>query len=290
VRVLKFTLLREPLFQFVVLGAALFGLFHFVDSRKAEPPERIVISSARISNLADGFARTWQRPPGTEELQGLIDDYIRDEVFYREGRAAGLDRDDVIIRRRVRQKMEFSAEDTSSPEPTEAQLAAYLETNPERFRAEEHLTFRQVFLSATRREATIDRDSQYVADALAYAAVDTAALGDPFALGEEFQAMSPNEVASVFGDGFARRIAAMEPGRWQGPIASSFGQHFVYISERIQGGLPPLDAVRQAVRREWSNARRLEAERKLYASLRERYEIMVEAPPPAQSAQIDTSR
>jgi hypothetical protein len=292
VRVLKFTLLREPLFQFVVLGAALFGLFHLVDSRKAETPERIVISSARIANLADGFARTWQRPPGTEELQGLIDDYIRDEVFYREGRAAGLDRDDVIIRRRVRQKMEFSAEGASSPVPTEAQLAAYLEANPERFRAEDRLTFHQVFLSTTRRAVTIDRDSQHVADTLAHAdaAVDTTALGDPFALGEEFQAMSPNEVASVFGDGFARRIAGMEPGRWQGPIASSFGQHFVYINERIPGGLPPLDAVRPAVRREWSNARRLEAEQKLYASLRERYEIVVEAPPPARSAQIETSR
>ena len=289
---MKFTLLREPLFQFVVLGAALFGLFHLVDGRKAEAPERIVISSARIANLADGFARTWQRPPGTEELQGLIDDYIRDEVFYREGRAAGLDRDDVIIRRRVRQKMEFSAEDASVPEPSEAQLAAYLQANPERFRAEDRLTFRQVFLSATRRGAAIDRDGQHVADALAHAdaAVDTTALGDPFALGEEFQALSPHEVASVFGDGFAKRIAVMEQGRWQGPIASSFGQHFVYISERIPGGLPPLDAIRPAVSREWSNARRLEAEQKLYASLRERYEIVVEAPPPAKSAQNETNR
>jgi hypothetical protein len=188
--------------------------------------------------------------------------------------------------------MEFSAEDAPVPEPDEAQLAAYLQANPERFRAEDRLTFRQVFLSATRRAAAIDRDGQHVADALAHAdaAVDTAALGDPFALGEEFQAMSPNEVASVFGDGFAKRIAVMEPGRWQGPIASSFGQHFVYISERIRGGLPPLDAVRPVVSREWSNARRLEAEQKLYASLRERYEIVVEAPPPAKSAQIGTSR
>jgi hypothetical protein len=51
-----------------------------------------------------------------QELQGLIEDYIRDEVFYREGRAAGLDRDDALIRRRVRQKMEFLAEDMSVPE------------------------------------------------------------------------------------------------------------------------------------------------------------------------------
>ena len=287
---MRFTLLREPLFQFLVLGAALFGLFHLVDGRKAETPARIVVSSARIANLADGFARTWQRPPGTEELQGLVDDYIRDEVFYREGRAAGLDRDDVIIRRRVRQKMEFSAEDASVPEPSETQLAAYLEANPERFRTEDRLTFRQVFLSATRRAATIDGDSKRIASALAGAdaAMDATALGDPFLLGEEFQAVSQNEVASVFGDGFAKRISMIEPGRWQGPIPSSFGRHFVYISERIPGSLPPLDAVRPAVRQEWSNARRLETKQKLYALLRERYEIVVEMPP-AKSARIDKS-
>jgi PPIC-type PPIASE domain len=284
-------LLREPLLQFIVLGAAVFGLFHLVDKEKAEAPARIVISSARIANLADGFARTWRRPPGKEELQGLVDDYIRDEVFYREGRAAGLDRDDVIIRRRVRQKMEFLAEDISAPEPSEEQLAAYLRANPERFRTEDRLTFQQVFLSAARRGRAIDDDSKQVANALdrAEAAVDKTALGDPFLLGEEFQAVSQSEVASLFGESFAKQISAMEQGRWQGPISSSFGQHFVYIGERISGILPPLDAVREAVRREWSNARRLEAEQKLYDSLRERYEIVVETQP-AESAQVEASR
>jgi hypothetical protein len=224
-------------------------------------------------------------------LQGLVDDYVRDEVFYREGRAAGLDRDDVIIRRRVRQKMEFFAEDASGPEPSEAELAAYLESNPERFKTEDRLTFHQVFLSATRRGAAIDRDGQQVSNALALAsaAVDTTAIGDPFLLGEEFQAVSLTELAGIFGDVFAKRMSVMEQGRWQGPIPSSFGQHFVYISERIQGGAPPLDAIRDAVRREWSNARRLEAEQKLYSSLRERYEIVVEQVP-AASTQTEASR
>jgi len=287
---LKSALLTEPLFQFLVLGAALFGLFHLVDKQKAETPARIVVSSGRIANLADGFARTWQRPPSKEELQGLVDDYIRDEVFYREGRTAGLDRDDVIIRRRVRQKMEFLAEDISAGEPSEDQLAGYLKSNAERFRAEDHLTFRQVFLSATRRASTIDSDGKQLASVLARAdaAVETTALGDPFLPGEEFQAVSQNDVASIFGDGFAKRIFVMRQGSWQGPISSSFGQHFVFISERIPGSLPPLDAVRQAVRREWSNARRLEAEQKLYNSLRERYEIVVETPP-AKSEQVDKS-
>ena len=152
----------------------------------------------------DGFARTWRRPPSEQELQDLIEDYIRDEVFYREGRAAGLDRDDVVIRRRVRQKMEFLAEDMSVPEPNDEQLAAYLAANPERFRTEDHLTFRHVFLSATRRQNTIDSDSKQVASILARAdaAVDATALGDPFLLGEEFRGVSATKVTNQFGERF----------------------------------------------------------------------------------------
>jgi hypothetical protein len=233
-----------------------------------------------VANLGDGFARTWRRLPNEQELQGLIEDYIRDEVFYREGRAAGLDRDDAIIRRRVRQKMEFLADEMSVPEPSDEQLAAYLTSNPERFRAEDQLSFHQVFLSATRRANTLDGDSKQLASILARAdgIVDATGLGDPFLLGEEFRDVSPSKLTSIFGESFAKQISVVEEGRWQGPIPSSFGQHFVFINQRVAGNLPPLDAVRPVVHREWANARRLEAEQKLYASLRNRYEIVVEEP------------
>jgi hypothetical protein len=272
-------LLREPLLQFLALGAMLFALYGLAGRRSAEAPEKIVVSASRVANLGDGFARTWRRLPNEQELQSLIEDYIRDEVFYREGKAAGLDRDDVIIRRRVRQKMEFLAEEMSIPEPSDEQLAAYLASNPERFRAEDQITFHQIFLSATRRANTLESDSKLVANVLARAdgAVDATALGDPFLLGDEFRSVSPSKVTSIFGEDFSKRIAVMETGRWQGPVSSGFGQHFIFISDRISGGSPRLDDVRPAVSREWANARRLEAERKLYASFRERYEIVVEA-------------
>jgi hypothetical protein len=268
----------------------LFALYGLAGKRSAEAPEKIVVSASRVANLGDGFSRTWRRQPNEQELQGLVEDYIRDELFYREGRAAGLDRDDVIIRRRVRQKMEFLADDMSVPEPSDEQLAAYLASDPERFRTEDRLTFHQVFLSATRRASTMESDSKQVASILARAdgAVDATELGDPFLLGEEFRDVSPGKVTSIFGDSFAKQISAMEKDHWQGPISSSFGQHFVFLTERVSGNLPALDDVRLAVRRAWANARRLEAEQKLYVSLRNRYEIVVEAPPAkAASAEIN---
>ena len=274
-------LLREPLLQFLALGAILFVFYALVDKRGTEAPEKIVVSASRIANLADGFERTWRRQPSKEELQNLIEDYVRDEVFYRAGRAAGLDRDDVVIRRRVRQKMEFLAEEISVPEPSEGELAAFLATNPDRFRTEDRLTFHHVFLSPARRADTIDQDLKQVGTAISGAATpeDAVELGDPFVLGAEFHSVSPRDVAGTFGDGFARRIFSVEQGRWQGPIASTFGQHFVFVTDRNKGSVPPLDAVRAAVVREWTNARRSELEQKLYRSLRDRYEISVEGEP-----------
>jgi PPIC-type PPIASE domain len=275
---LKSSLLKEPLLHFVVLGAVLFGLFNVVDKKGTKAPTKVVISASRITALADRFGRTWQRPPTDHELQGLIEDYVREEIFYREGRAAGLDRDDSIIRRRVRQKMEFLAEDMAAAEPSDEQLATYLAANPERFRTEDRLTFRQVFLSATRRDSTLKEDAKQIAAILVRtsAPVDTATIGDPFLLGEKFHQMSQSDVARTFGEDFAKQVSAVEPGRWQGPIPSSFGAHFIFIDERVRGSLPSLDTVRAVVRQEWLNARRTEAEDKLYRTLRDRYQIVVE--------------
>jgi len=280
---LKPPLLREPLLHFLVLGAALFGLFSIIAKKEAEAPTKVLVSASRVATLADRFARTWRRPPTEEELQGLVEDYIRDEILYREGRAAGLDRDDFVIRRRVRQKMEFLAEDMAAVEPSDEELAAYLASNPERFRTEDRLTFHQVFLSATRRGGALDGDKKRIAETLvrASAAVDTTAIGDPFLLGDSFREISRSEVARTFGEGFAQQLSGVQPGRWQGPVMSSFGAHFVFVDEHVKGGLPPLDFIRNAVRREWQSARQLEAEQRLYRSLRERYQIVVETLPKA---------
>ena len=281
------SLLREPLLHFLMLGGALFGLFNLIGKNDAEAPARIIVSASRVANLADGFARTWRRPPTEQELRVLIEDDIRDEIFYREGRAAGLDRDDFVIRRRVRQKMEFLAEDAAAAEPSGEQLAAYLASNPERFRTEDRLTFHQVFLSVTRRGKVLDGDARQIAETLARAPleVDTATIGDPFLLGEEFREMPQSDVARTFGEGFSRQLAGVEPGRWQGPIPSSFGVHFVFIEGRAKGSVPPLAGIREAVQREWQNARRIEAEEKLYRTLRDRYQVVVQTPPKAVASE-----
>src|SRR5579872_6833062 len=114
-------LFREPLFHFLVLGAVIFVAHGLITRHKTDKPGEIVVTQGAVENLVTGFTRTWQRPPTEGELQGLVRDYIREEAAYRAALAAGLDRDDMIVRRRLRQKLEFLADDLATrTEPTGA--------------------------------------------------------------------------------------------------------------------------------------------------------------------------
>ena len=178
--------LREPLVHFLLLGATLFLLDAWL--RPAAVPAgntEIVVSEARIRSIAQNFSRTWQRPPTREELDGLIASHVREEVFYREAQALGLDRDDAIIRRRLQQKMEFVSEEAATlAPPTDDDLTAYLKANADAFRTEPRATFSQVYLDPRKRSATLDADAKRLLEALntTGASLELAKRGDTLTL------------------------------------------------------------------------------------------------------------
>lgn len=273
-------LMREPLLHFLLLGAALFVASSFLRDDSAPRQAHIVVSAGKIEHLAALFARTWQRPATREELEGLINDFIREEVAYREGLALGLDRDDTIIRRRIRQKLDFIAEDlTSQVEPTEADLVAYLAAHPDNFRIAPRLSFRQVYVNPEQHRNGLDAHVRDLVMALNRdGSTDASGLGDRIQLEHGYANISTRDIARLFGAQFATAIVALPPGTWQGPISSGYGVHLVIVDERRDGRLPPLDDVRDAVRREWENARRKERIEQFYRTLLEKYTIIVERP------------
>jgi hypothetical protein len=153
-------LLREPLLHFLLLGGLLFAVFGRGNTEAGGVDRHIVVSGADIDRLAAAFSRTWNRPPDQNELQAQIRDYIREEVLYRAALQLGLDKDDSIIRRRLRQKMEFLFEDTVPP-PHEAELRAYLQSHIDKFRTAPLISFRQVFVS-TRRGDAAESDARQI--------------------------------------------------------------------------------------------------------------------------------
>ncbi len=138
--------------HFLALGAALFVLFSFVNSRSAPHSQKVFVTSGKIDQMITVFSRTWQRPPTAEELDGLIEDEISEEVLYREAMAMGLDKDDTIVRRRLRQKFEFLMEDVEAVSvPSDRDLQDWLDKNPGKFSTEPKFSFLQVYLNVSRR-------------------------------------------------------------------------------------------------------------------------------------------
>jgi len=275
--------LREPLVHFVALGALVFLLFHLNAHRDEAPDGKIVVTPGKIEQLVTGFSRTWHRPPTPQELDGLAEDYIREEVLYREALAMGLDKDDTIVRRRMRQKLEFLTGDASAiVAPTDQDLQSWLDQHPDKFRVEPAIAFSQVYFNASRRGETAFAAAAKALTQLNSAAKNIAAPehGDATMLPHELPLSRVDEVASVFGNEFAQQIVQLESGRWAGPVQSSYGWHLVYVSERAEGRSRPLAEVREAVQREWLEARRREVVDSTYNKLREKYVVVVEAPKP----------
>ena len=269
--------LAEPLLHFLLIGAGLFVLFGLAN--KEEQPasdSTIVVTSGRIDQLSSLFAKTWQRPPTKEELQGLIDDFVLEEIYYRQAKEMGIDRDDTIIRRRLRQKMEFLTDDVASYlEAGDEELATYLEENADRFRRDSTYSFRQVFINPEKHAGGLD---EYIATQLRALEAGEEVTGDSGLLPARFDSATTRTVDSSLGLGFAAQLDELDTGKWIGPMKSGLGLHLVYLESRMPGSLPPIDEIRSAVEREWAHEKRLEMRQRLNDKLREDYEIIVEWP------------
>jgi parvulin-like peptidyl-prolyl isomerase len=95
-----------------------------------------------------------------------------------------------------------------------------------------------------------------------------------------------SEAVKQFGEKFAAKLGELSPKQWQGPVESGYGVHLVWISERTEGRVPPLAEVRDAVRREWSNTRRSEANEKFYQELLKRYVVTIERAEPLEAKTV----
>lgn len=271
-------LLKEPLAHFLVLALAIFALYGALNRNDEPRADEIVVTGAKIEQLAGLFAKTRQRPPSASEVKGLIDDHVKEEILYREALALGLDKDDTVIRRRLRLKMEFlSQAQAETATPGEAELEAFLKGNPDRFRIDPTLAFRQVFLSPERRGETIEQDVASVLEVLrAKPDTDPSTLGDPTTLPSELPLTRKSSIGQIFGAAFAEAVANTPSGAWAGPLKSSFGLHVVHIDESKPGRPATLSQVRASVAQEWVNERRQQAEETQFAERLKHYRVRIE--------------
>lgn len=264
--------LAEPLLHFFVAGLLLFLLFGQLNRGALEAPDEIVVDEARIVALRSQFERVWQRPPTADEVEGLVEAWIREEILYREGVAMGLGQDDPVIRRRVAQKLDFISDGLVDDTVSDEQLETWLDEHAADYLIEPLLSLRQAYLDPSRH-----RDVEAAVDALARAleAGEFPAAGDSTMLPGVVADSSVTEVARIFGRAFAETVAGLPTASWQGPVESGFGLHFVYVDEYVPGRAPELAEVRAAVERDLLAARRDAAKQAQFQALKARYTIVM---------------
>jgi len=266
------TLAREPLLHFLLIGLALFGLYGRVSPGDSDS-RRIVISQSQVDDMVRQYQATWTRSPTPTEMRGLIDTFVHDEIVYREGLSMGLDKDDDVIKRRIRQKYELIAEEEEHSEPTDAELAAYLKAHPAAFLRPAIVSFDQVYFDA----ATTGPGAVSAVKAALEKGTNPAALGEPSMLPRHVANGDLDLVARDFGDNFGKRVAAAPVGIWVGPLMSGMGVHLVRVTARAPPDLPPLGQIRAAVEREWESDRRSRSSLDDYRKARAGYEVFIKA-------------
>jgi len=271
--------LREPLLHFLLIGAGLFFLFNQIANPQVETDHRITITQAKLDILANAWLKRKGRPPSAQEREQQLEHYIREQVLYREAMSMGLDKDDVIVSRRLAKKMEYLFNDLSFiPQPTEIELASFLSDHAAKFTLPATVTFSQIYLDPGEHNEDINKDAEQLLEQLKQTktTVDTINLGDRTLLPYEFIKERQSEISSMFGAAFTPQVFTLPVNSWQGPVASEYGVHLIYIHSRTEARLPSLAEIHERVASEWRTAKQQEANEVFYQSLYQRYKIILD--------------
>lgn len=272
-------LLKDPLVHFLAIGVLLFAISAWRGEGVDAGRERIVITAAQVEQARAAAAALQGREPTAEELTALIEPTVRDEVFYREALALGLDVNDDEVRRRLIEKMSYLTQGLADPEPSSAdELRAFYDSSPDLFTIPVLVSFDQVFFSPAERGAAVDDDAAEALAALR-AGQSPAEMGDRTPLRESYEDAPREQVAVLFGEELAEALFTGPPDEWAGPYRSDFGLHLVRLRSRSAARLPPYEEIAERVAEEFAAARRREADARSYREMRDRYDVVIETLP-----------
>ncbi len=263
--------MREPLLHFALIGGLIFAVYYGINPvPEYTGKEQLVVTEADIQRMAQTFSATWNRPPNEDELTALVDSFVQEEVYVREAIGLGLDKNDPVVRQRLRQKMVFLTEASSDAiNPDDKTLVAYYQANPDKFTKPARISFTQIFLGES-------PSKPFVEDTLINAknGIPVNTLGNRSMLPESVVDYGLAAVEGVFGKGLFEQIQEGPADTWYGPVRSTFGQHLVSKTDYEPTSLLPFEQVRAAVEVDWRTKflENLRVER--YFVLQDQYSII----------------
>lgn len=276
-------LLRDPLLHFLLLGTLLFAVYYALNPAGESSQENLIrVTQGDIERLRQAFEKQRQYQPTEEELQGLIQAHLKEEVLYREALAMGLNKDDAIVRRRMAQKLEFLITDVTVPdEVDDSLLLTFYEENAADYMRAASLSFRHIYYNPDLRGERLLVEADAALQTLQSTGAGLQAaddLGDRFMLSTSFQQNSTFQISRVFGSEFSERIVELAPGSWQGPIRSGYGLHLVFVYEREDASLQAFTEVRERVMTDYLFELRQSRNEEVLEKLKSRYRIVIESP------------
>jgi hypothetical protein len=261
--------LREPLVHFAAMGALLFALWGALHRGQARLPAQpcgeetgpaprdvsrtVTVGTADLEAMRASFRAVWKREPSPGELGDLVQTFIGEEVLFRRARALDLDRGDLVVRRRLIEKMTALARPTSpGSDPSRAELLRWYDTYRHRFVRPTRVTFDQIFFDPQRHRDLAGDIAQARSALMARPdPVGIYEMGDKSVWPRRVAGKSEMELAHLFGEGLAKAAISAPVGRWQGPVNSRFGAHLIRVADREPERLPPFEEVESQVRADW---------------------------------------
>lgn len=259
-------ILREPLVHFTLLGITLFIIYSLV-STKNETENTVIIDEYDINEITSKWNLQWQRNPTPEELKGLLDAYVKEEIMYREALNMNLDHNDEVIKRRMAQKFRFLTQDIAEmAEPGNSELKEYLQQNQDKYIVEQRIRFKHVFFNPDKRENA-------KSDALS-ALHHGNPSGDKSPVRNQIDTSPLSLIQKEFGTGFAQTVRNLKvDNNWQGPVESGYGFHLVKVIENLPQQNQTLEEARTQLTNDYLYDLQNQINEKVFESLLEKYEV-----------------
>jgi hypothetical protein len=277
-------ILKEPLIQFLIIGACIYGAYALFGVAEDDFRDTtILVDSNRINTMISQWERRWNRLPTRKEINSLIQAYIREDVLYRQAVAMGLNEDDPITRRRMAQKLEFLTSDLSQmQQPREDELEQYFAENQVSYRDSDRISLIQVFIDPDKRKDATLSDAAEILEQLRAAGepdAETLHAGDRLMLQNNVTMATELEISRQLGSGFSKAVMKLEPGQWHGPVLSGYGLHLVYVYEFVEAPPAVFADVQARVLEDWHAQKREQFNADFLESLKSRYQIVIDELP-----------
>jgi hypothetical protein len=271
--------LREPLLHFLLAGALIFAIYELLNpaASRTDRVNQIALTKDDLRQLAVQWLAQGRPPPTADEMRGLVEQRVHEEILFRQAVALGLDKEDEIIKRRLAQKMDFLAADIAVLQvPNDAELRAWFAQNSSRFALPPRASFHHLYFSFDRPGA---RDAAAAAlTKIAGKPADApkvATIADPFMFQDYYAERAPDQIAKEFGPGFTKAVFQLKPGAWRGPIESGYGWHLVFVDAIEPGRVPAFEEVEPDAKSAWLDEKQREIKRIAFETMRARYTVVV---------------